>query len=350
MLPKDVAGVFSRFFISGFFLPAFFTLFVLWLTASAHFQPASFAAETRDVQVLVLGGLALLIGLLLQGLRFPLLRIFEGYGIQYRLLLRPVHWLAMPLQRWSYRRIVRQAGTEEWKRDWLLDRRFPRELDRLLPTRFGNALRAYEDHSYTRWGLDMMAIYPRVDALLTEREQELHWNAYTDVMLFLNLTLGAVAVGMILVADEIAHDRLSGWTQVLYAAPFLLAYLLYRFAVGAVERWGTERKASIDLHRLDLYKALGVRNPLTSADERDKIAPAVNDLLLYGHGLPDSMQRLSAAAEEEAPGEPRRPRPAPVPQLPEESPGEPRRPEPAPGEPEESPEESPGEPRALRDR
>jgi hypothetical protein len=55
-------GIFSRFFVSGFFLPAFFTLFVLWLSVSEHFQPASFAAESKQVQLLVLGGLALLIG------------------------------------------------------------------------------------------------------------------------------------------------------------------------------------------------------------------------------------------------------------------------------------------------
>src|SRR6266516_2280966 len=140
MLPSDVAGIFSRFFISGFFLPAFFTLFVLWLTASTHFQPASFSEQSKQVQVLALGGVALLVGLLLQGLRYPLIRIFEGYGIKQQLLLRPLYWVAMPLQRLSYRRILKQAGGDESRRKWLLDRRFPLEIDRLLPTRFGNAL------------------------------------------------------------------------------------------------------------------------------------------------------------------------------------------------------------------
>lgn len=292
MLPKDVSGIFSRFFISGFFLPAFFTLFALWLTVSTEFQPEALAAEDKDsTQILVLGGAALLLGLLLQALRYPFIRIFEGYGLRNRILLRPIYWIAIRLQRRAYRRIERQAGGEEWKRKWLLERRFPLKYGDMLPTRFGNSVRAHEDYSYSRYGLDMIAVWPRVDALLTEREQELHWNAYTDMMLFLNLTIGAIVAGIVLAVDEIAHDRLHGWEQLLYLLPFVVAYVFYRDSIGAAERWGTERKACIDLHRLDLYKALGVREPLTDKDERETIAPAVNELLIYGRPLPDDVRR-----------------------------------------------------------
>jgi hypothetical protein len=295
LLPKDAAGIFSRFFISGFFLPAFFTLTALWLTLSEHFEPASFRGESKQVQLLVLGGLALLFGLLLQGLRYPLIRIFEGYGIQNRLVLRPLLKVALPLQRRSYRRIEKQACSKPVaerarRRKWLLDRRFPNEIRDLLPTRFGNAFRAFEDYPYTRWGLDMIAVYPRVDALLTQREQELHWNAYTDVMLFLNLTVGAIILGCLVVADDIAHDRLGSWLQFAYVTPFLLSYLLYRFAIGAAERLGAERRVSVDLHRFDVYEALGFRQPLTFTDEREKIAPAVNNLVLYGDPVPDCLR------------------------------------------------------------
>src|SRR5207248_2939544 len=109
----------------------------------------------------------------------------------------------------------------------------------------------------------------------TEREEELHWNAYTDVMLFLNLTVGAVVIGCILVADQIAHDGLHDWSRAAYVAPFVAAYFLYRCSIGAAERLGTERRASLDLHRFDVYRALGIEEPLTHSEERDTIAPAV---------------------------------------------------------------------------
>jgi hypothetical protein len=363
MLPTSLAGVFSRFFISGFFIPVLFTLLALWLTGSSHLQVGSLDEQSQQTAILVLAGIAVLVALLLQGLRFPIIQIFEGYPLKNSRFLRPLAAAAVALQRRSYRQLVQRAGDEKWRADWLVDRRFPREESRLLPTRFGNTFRAEEDYAYTRWGLDTIAIYPRIDALLTEREQELHWNAYADVMLFINLSLGSFVVGVVLVGDEIAHDRLHGWAQLVYLVPFLVANLVYRFAIGAARRLGTERRASIDLHRLELYKLLGVREPLTSAEESERIAPAVNELLLYGISLPDDV-RWPRAEEEDAPGEPRaQPRSHPR----EDSPGEPRpplepreppEPEPAPQPPPAPPmepepdryEESPGEPREPRAR
>jgi hypothetical protein len=342
VLPKDIAGIFSRFFISGFFVPAFTALFTLWLSTSDALRPDSFRDESGQTQVFVLGGLALLIALVLQGMRFRLIQIYEGYGIRDRLIFRPLRLIAIRLQRWSYDRVKRSGQGEDWKEQWLLDRRFPLETDRLLPTRLGNAFRAYEDYADSRWGLDMVAIWPRVDSLLGPREQELHWNAYTDLMLFINLSLASYAVGVVLIANELVDSQLSGWARFLYVLPFLVGYILYRFAIGAAERLGAERRASVDLHRLELYHVLGLKKPLTADEEREKIAPAVNELLLYGRPIPDEVvmsedqeskgsdqqskgsggkaDEVSGRTEkrihlEDSPGEPRRP-PKPKPKEP----------------------------------
>jgi hypothetical protein len=285
MLPKDVAGIFSRFFISGFFVPTFSTLFVLWLAVSHVMKPVSFREESSQTQILILGAWAILIGLVLQGMRFRLIRIYEGYPIRDRLLLRPLKWIAIPLQRLSYWRVKRQGHGEAWRETWLLDRRFPDKAE-LLPTRFGNAFRAFENYPGSRWGLDMIAVWPRIDALLSPRAQELHWNAYTDLMLFLNLSLGGAAAGVVLIVNEAIDPRLAGVVQSsVLAVPFLLAYFMYRFAIGAAERLGTERRVAVDLHRLELYRALGILQPeerLTLDNERARIGPAVSELLNYG--------------------------------------------------------------------
>jgi hypothetical protein len=39
--------------ISGFFVPVFSTLFVLWLTVSDHFKPESFRAESKGTNPVV---------------------------------------------------------------------------------------------------------------------------------------------------------------------------------------------------------------------------------------------------------------------------------------------------------
>jgi hypothetical protein len=68
-------------------------------------------------------------------------------------------------------------------------------------------------------------------------------------------------VGTVLVADEIAHGPLGAAYGALYAIPFALAYVVYRFAINAAWRWGVEMRASTDLHRLEVYERLGLRRP-----------------------------------------------------------------------------------------
>jgi hypothetical protein len=172
----------------------------------------------------------------------------------------------------------------------LLDRRFHESRDRLLPTRFGNALRAAENYSYTRWGLDGVAVWPRIDAMLSDREQELHTNAMSDLSFFVNGTLGALVIGVVVLVDAVLNSSLDGWEWLWYVGPFVAAYLLYRAAIGSAERLGTERRASIDVHRGELYERLGVVDVNSHNDERN-VASAVNQFLLYGRRIPDAYRR-----------------------------------------------------------
>jgi hypothetical protein len=274
---RDVTGVLSRYFVLGYFVPAFFSFFALSQILSSAFIPDKYERLTTQNQVLVLGGSALFAGLVLLGLRYPVIRLFEGYPLEFG-LLRRFRTPFIKLQRRSFDRLDRirkdVASSRRATAMRLLDRRFHKDRARLLPTRLGNALRAAENHPYTRWGLDGVAAWPRIDALLSEREQELHSNAMSDLAFFLNGAVGALVAGVILIADEAANVPIRARYGALYAAPFILAYVLYRAAIGAAERLGTERRASLDLHRRELYTRLGVRSPASFSEERTKIAPA----------------------------------------------------------------------------
>jgi hypothetical protein len=291
---RDVTGVLSRYFVLGYFVPGFFTLVVLANLLTPSLTPAAYEGLERQDQILVLGAAGLLLGLVLLGLRYPIIRILEGYPFELgalRRLRRPLIWL----QRRSFDRLqgIRDnlASSNRASAARLLDRRFHSKRERLLPTRFGNALRATENYPYTRWGLDAVAVWPRIDALLTDREQELHTNAMSDLAFFVNGTIGALTAGVILLVDAFIATPLSARFWWLYLLPFLIAYALYRAALGAAERHGTERRASIDLHRLDLYERLGVRTPTSFSDEKKTIAPAVNKCLLYATAIPDDLVR-----------------------------------------------------------
>ncbi|HEX3454158.1 MAG TPA: hypothetical protein VHS03_05995 [Gaiellaceae bacterium] len=201
----------------------------------------------------------------------------------------------MKLQRRRFlhlRKIARnqcKPARDRRRAEWGLDRWYPKRRGRLLPTRLGNSIRAFEEHSNVRWGLDGVTIWPRIEALLSSDERELLVDAKINLYVFLNGSVGAVVLGTCLVVDQAVYGARPTWVWALLTIPFVVSYALYRASVGPAIDWGSVVRASIDLHRPELYAKLGVRTPVCFTDER-KIALRVNQLLLYGRPpLPDSL-------------------------------------------------------------
>jgi hypothetical protein len=286
----DITGVFSRYFVVGFFLPAYVWLIVLWKAASSAFIPNVLEHYKEPTQLLILGAVALVAGLALSGCNYLITRAFEGYP-----LLRFRRWpvvkliprTAIAAQRFRFDRLsrVRDGQTslpaDRAEAAWILDRFYPGDANDLLPTRLGNAIRAFERYSNVRWGLDGVTIWPRIDALLGEDERGIHVDAKIDLYVFLNGALGGFVVGVCLVVDKSVNVPQPALHWPLYVLPFAVGYVLYRAALPPAANWGDAVRASIDVHRLELYEKLGVRAPLSFSDEK-KMAVRVNQALLYG--------------------------------------------------------------------
>jgi hypothetical protein len=310
----DITGVFSRYFVVGFFLPAYIALLALWVSATSAFTPNVLERHSQGTELLILGGVALVAGLALSGCSYLITRAFEGYVLM-RLLRWPilglVPRLAIALQRRGHRRLVRIRDDDD-KPDadrahaaWQLDELFPHDEEDLLPTRMGNVLRAFELHSNVRWGIDGVTIWPRVSALLGSDERELHVDSMIDFYVFVNAALGASIVGVCLIVDKALNAPGLTFDWVLYAVPFLIAYALYRASIAPAIGWGGVVRASVDLHRLEVYEKLGIRAPTSFSDERE-MAERINMALLYGEPLlGDDLWRQGETEQESAPGNPR---------------------------------------------
>jgi hypothetical protein len=302
MTPRDVAGVFSRYFIVGFFLPAFFALVALTQSLSSAALPNIYEQYGDGTRLALVGGAALLLGLVLLGLNYQILQAFEGYPLQ----ARKDGWYARSLYEFLHGRELERYSALVAIRDsedapagdradaaWRINYRFS---DDLMPTSFGNAVRSFERHARVRWGLNSISAWPRIEMLLTEQQREIETNARGEVAFFVNGCLLAAIVGVLLVIDE----ALAGVTALLlawvYLVPFVLAYAFYRWAVGAAVRWGNAVRATIDLRRFELYDLLGLRAPGTFTEERETLAPALNRCLLYGDPLPDEFRKPPAEA------------------------------------------------------
>jgi hypothetical protein len=309
--PSDVAGVFSRYFIVGFFLPAFFVLVVLGQTLTPRFLPDAYEQLSDGAKIAVLGGSGLLLGLVLLGLNWQITRTYEGYPLAARRrhhVFRWIHDLLLDRQERTYDLLhaafasATASESERTNAAWRLDREFPPDRDELLPTRFGNAVLAFERHAWVRWGLDSVVVWPRINLLLSEHEAEQQANARGEVAFFVNGSLLLTAAGLYLLADALGSTPLVGLEYAVYLVPFLVALLLARWAVGAAIRWGNVIRAAIDLHRLALYGDLGLRRPISFTEEREDLAPAINTALAYGRpSVPDRFfdRKLNSDQEED---------------------------------------------------
>jgi hypothetical protein len=304
MALSDITSVFSRYFVVGFFLPAYVSVVSLWLSASPEFIPNSLEQHSQTTQLLILGGVALIAALGLSGLSYYITRLFEGYPLE-RLSNWPalggVYRAAIRVQRRRYDSLLavrsdpNQSSQARQRAAWCLDRWFPKNPARLLPTRLGNTIRAFEQHPNTRWGLDGVTIWPRIEALLTGDERSLEVDAKINLYVFLNASVGAFVVALCLVVDKAVNHPgpAAGWLVCLI--PLAAGYVLYRASLGPAMDWGNAVRSSVDLHRLELYERLGVRSPRSFSDER-QLADKVNKALLYGHPLlPDELWRTSDA-------------------------------------------------------
>lgn len=230
---RDLGGVFSRYFLAGFFLPAFFGLVVASLLVVPRLAPRAQDDPSILGRLTVLAGLALLVGLVLLGLKRPIVRLLEGYPLEdwasrydgrvSRRRLRPSYYAyelnsrMTDRQETLYERLHAKTDSDRDRDEEtrMLDRYFaPRDLEiEVLPTRFGNALRAFEYYSESRWGLNGLAAWPRIAALLSDRERDLHADAETDLMFFVNISVTCCLLSAMLAVDGVVSGSVAGLTS-----------------------------------------------------------------------------------------------------------------------------------------
>lgn len=320
---EDFASAFSRQFVVGFFVPTFFGLAIASLLVTPELLPDAYEQYSAGTRLLILGALAIPLGIALQGFNAALLRgvTQQRSGADpyrylpswfYSLALRPEQRTFSRLKRLRdhgsaslsptlYELIARVAhvlrASDPAEQDdddaqtaagrhtrataaTRLEERYPEAFDDLLPTRLGNTLRATQEYAYSRWGLDTWAVWPRIQTLLSEQERELVSDSEAELAFFLNSALVAFLVGVLLLVDSIWHSPLPLAAAPLYAIPFILSYLLYRLSIGAAVRWGAFQRAAVDLHRLELLEKIGFPKPSTLTGQY-AVARALNRFLLY---------------------------------------------------------------------
>lgn len=307
-LPK----IFDRNFIIAFFLPA--TVFLgasLGLLADFGLFPSLFSFLRTDILqgATVLGVTAWLGGVLLLVLNYSIYRFLEGYGAY-----NPIRYLKRFEER-RYQRIeqaikkLEEEGREgarsgeesqylnelEEQEDILYIKKvenFPKRA-RLLPTAFGNALRAFEDYPDLIYGVDSIVVWVRLLGVIPEDYRGLIDTAKAQTDFWVNLwLLGYLAVAEYICVLVYARQIKMLWFPLLVVG---LALAASSRAKDAAVQWGDYVKASFDLFLPDLREKLQLPTPANISEER-ALWTNFSQVVIY-HASDQVISRVSSQAK-----------------------------------------------------
>lgn len=292
----ELSKLFDRNFVIGYFLPvALFATVTFALLAGFGLLPSStdvlsyFSAlntEASAPENTAIGTLAplvnttifalvlWLVAVFLLAINRTVYRLMEGYGP-----VNPARLFAWRERR-RYRKLQNRkeklASDSKEKLRLLREEavQFPPREGQLLPTRFGNTLRAFEYYSWWIYGIDAIAGWNRVVAVIPKDYQDLISEAKAQTDFWLHLWVFGLLILIENIIGIVYVAIFPGTVEHLYmlwVSPLVLLFPLgaSRGARRAAVAWGDTVKASFDVFLPELGKKLGFPPISTRKQERD---------------------------------------------------------------------------------
>jgi hypothetical protein len=311
---SSVSKLADKAFVIGFLLPSLVFLVVYGQVfgcpcrfaalCSALHSEEPFAELTYFALIVWLGAVLLL------ALNYFVYRLYEGYFAAWQ-------WLRFPLafQKWRRARLstkladaisaLKKARTENASAIIIatlqsdasaakrtLTYNFPAESF-VLPTLFGNRLRAFETYSYDNYGADAIPIWARLSSVMPASFKTDIETARSQVNFFLNLSILswfiAAIAGCRLVAGVVQQHSWPSDSQldwIVISCGVVLALITYYVAAAEVDQWGETVRAAFDCYLPALAAQLGYELPNTEAD-RWNFWQSITKLFLYRRKLKD---------------------------------------------------------------
>jgi len=172
------------------------------------------------------------------------------------------------------------------KRLFALD--FP-EQGLVLPTRFGNVLRAFEMYAWDVYRVDSIHAWPRLLAVVPKDYQAMLADVRAPVDFFVSLVFTFFTLGVVALVRGIATmsglGSVASWIYFCITGLALIAVRLsYLAALSSAKEWGEAVKSAFDLYLPALANALGYQLP-KSADERQRFWEALGNQFQFHEPL-----------------------------------------------------------------
>ena len=156
-----------------------------------------------------------------------------------------------------------------WRRGIALENlgRYPLDDNQIIPSRFGNAIRASETYGKTRFNMDLQTLWHELVAVAPKYIQSEIDSARSSVDFFVALFYLSIIFGFACwILGAIEHFRLS--ILLLSIPSFVLAVLCHLLAIRAIDAWSYAVQALVNLGRVKLANSFGLRLPKTVEEEK----------------------------------------------------------------------------------
>src|SRR6266568_3272925 len=278
---QELRGYFGRVILLGVIFPVFIFVVInlalyLEITQGLGVALTIFGKIPLEIKIfLILSGLIAVsvAALLIHDFQYLITRLFEGYWPSVSPFKQLRKWRTQFYsQHWDYLKLLRQSAITKSEENEIMEglALYPPNYhpDELMPTRFGNILRASEIYAYDRYGIDSSVIWTRLRPLLpqdiiTPLEDKM---ASIDFMLLVAVLAAPFSFFWCIVL-AINTRRLDLF--LLCSLGWPLAWICYKSAVQAATAFSEQLKAIFDLHRNDLLEKLGYHIPEDVDDQRE---------------------------------------------------------------------------------
>lgn len=311
-----VSGQYPKYLIFGTMLPV--VIFVLIaLALSLPILPAtlplvkSITALDKEWSVISITFVVILLTGFLYNLNTPIVRFYEGYPwgeswlgkklvSHHQNRLQKLS-LSRERLRLAVRAVLRLKLSDQLAMD-LRDRqrkiaqrlvlKYPGEARLVLPTRLGNAIRAFEEYARQQYGMDTIFLWPRLIAVVPKDYSLTVDDTKSSFDFFLNSSVLSTVVMLQLLIIGLAFKRpfAADRSFALWLVELLsLALLSFLFYLGAINRavaWGGQVRGAFDLYRSDLLKQLGYKYSPATRDLERKLWIEVSQQIYYGDADP----------------------------------------------------------------
>ena len=296
-------------FGSNFLVAAMIPSLGLVVACMVVFDPIIQISESFQIEngIYSLIGISLLvlvptviIGFTLTALNTFILKVFEGYVFIHRLpflksgyyrkakkLLEEVNSLREKIERIEQKRRKSAADKDllgKLKVDYFVkaaeyDKNYPPLHAGIMPTKFGNILKASEAYTGTRYGIDAVEFWPRLLHVIPPTYRQSIDEARNELSFLVNMSALSLILFFLCALAVVTNVPLPGTPDLtsvfLNSFRYLTAgalalisiWFFNRAALFSVGDFGAMIRSSYDLFRLDLLHQFRLKHPKDSVEE-----------------------------------------------------------------------------------